>query len=133
VFASPYVYFFVSYGIVLAFLRAVPPPRLPGYAYGYIQLIAVLVSAWGGFGPGILASITWVVLVPHLVGQSPVTWEPGRLAFQITVGLLVSWIGQRRRRAEAALRQANDNLEQRVSERGESRSAQIEVNIGYRR
>jgi K+-sensing histidine kinase KdpD len=68
---SGYAVAAVSFGAALAFSYIIRAPRLPEYAYIFLYLIAVLVAAWkGGFGPGILASLGTLILVPYLFSPS---------------------------------------------------------------
>src|SRR5215467_9293325 len=84
---------------------------------------AIVVSAWfGGMGPGLLAvvlaelSIDWYFVEPLYT----LRLGPKPLSFLIVFGVLAvltSWMSSKRRRAEAGLRQARDELETRVQER----------------
>ena len=86
---------------------------------------AIVVSAWfGGMGPGLLAvvlaelSIDWYFVEPLYT----LRLGPKPLSFLIVFGVLAvltSWMSSKRRRAEAGLRQARDELETRVQERTE--------------
>lgn len=86
---------------------------------------AVMVSAWyGGLGPGLLATtlavlgIDLMLLSAHKTLTLPLH-SLLRLALFILVSLLISSLTAARKRAEAALRQARDELEMRVHERTE--------------
>ncbi len=84
---------------------------------------AIVVSAWfGGMGPGLLAvvlaelSIDWYFVEPLYT----LRLGPKPLSFLVVFGVLAvltSWMSSKRRRAEAGLRQARDELETRVQER----------------
>src|SRR5438105_1621267 len=125
---SGYVVAAVSFGAALAFSYALPPPKLPGYVYGFVYVIAVFISAWrGGFGPGILASLATETLVPFLFmpNLTLAKLAIGRSALLVICSILISWTAQTRRRAEAALRQANEELEERVAQRTQELSAAV--------
>jgi PAS domain-containing protein len=117
---SGYVVAGLSFGAALGLTIATRPLKLPGYAYAFLYLIAVFISAWkGGFGPGILASLGTLILVPYLFtpGFALAKIEIGRSALLLACSVVVSGLAHNRRRAEAALRQANEQLEERVSQR----------------
>src|ERR1051326_2594081 len=87
---------------------------------------AVMVSAWyGGLGPGLLATTLAVLGIDLALLSSQET--PAlhlhsllRLALFVLVSLLISSLTAARKRAEAALREARDELEVRVYERTEA-------------
>lgn len=84
---------------------------------------AIVVSAWfGGRGPGLLAvvlselAIDYYLVAPFYslgLGLKPISFL---VVFGI-LALLTSWMSTKRKDAEAALRQARDELEMRVQER----------------
>jgi signal transduction histidine kinase len=84
---------------------------------------AIVVSAWfGGRGPGLLAvvlselAIDYYLVAPYYslgLGLKPISFL---VVFGI-LALLTSWMSTKRKEAEAALRQARDELEMRVQER----------------
>jgi signal transduction histidine kinase len=84
---------------------------------------AIVVSAWfGGRGPGLLAvvlselAIDYYLVAPFYslgLGLKPISFL---IVFGI-LALLTSWMSTKRKEAEAALRQARDELEMRVQER----------------
>jgi PAS domain S-box-containing protein len=84
---------------------------------------AVILSAWrGGLGPGLLASILSSTIIifwlppPSLTSPNAGSEIPRFLAF-LMASYFISWSCNQQRRAQAALRQARDELEQRVDER----------------
>lgn len=82
--------------------------------------IALLASAWwGGYGPGVLASILVVYVIPYAfdVRFHPTNTDITRLVLLSGLSLMVSYIADRRRQAEMALRLANEMLEERVQQR----------------
>lgn len=84
---------------------------------------AVMISSWyGGLGPGLLATALAVLVIDisllHFSGKPTLTLHSVlRLAVFILVALLISSLTAARKRAEAALRKAHDELELRVHER----------------
>jgi signal transduction histidine kinase len=84
---------------------------------------AIVVSAWfGGRAPGLLAvvlselAIDYYLVAPFYslgLGLKPISFL---VVFGI-LALLTSWMSTKRKEAEAALRQARDELEMRVQER----------------
>jgi len=84
---------------------------------------AIVLSAWfGGRGPGLLAvvlselAIDYYLVAPYYslgLGLKPISFL---IVFGI-LALLTSWMSTKRKEAEAALRQARDELEMRVQER----------------
>src|SRR5689334_9692458 len=84
---------------------------------------AIIISAWfGGMGPGILAVILAELSIDYYFVEPlyALRLGPKPLSFLIVFGVLAvltSWMSSKRRRAEAGLRQARDELETRVQER----------------
>lgn len=88
-----------------------------------IFLAAVMVSSWvGGFGPGLLAvllstlAVDYFYVPPFHILSPKIGYLPRLIVFGLSA-LLIAWLSDRRKRAEAALRQARDELEARVQER----------------
>jgi signal transduction histidine kinase len=84
---------------------------------------AVMISAWyGGLGPGLLATALAVLVIDLTLFSSLATPASHlhsllRLTIFVLVALLISSLTAARKRAEAALRKAHDELELRVHER----------------
>lgn len=85
-------------------------------------VIATLASAWwGGYGPGVFACLFGLIAAPYFftsgfnIAQVDIT----RAALVLFVSLLISRVAEGRRRAEEALREANEKLDARVRERTE--------------
>jgi PAS domain S-box-containing protein len=88
-----------------------------------VFLAAVMISSWvAGLGPGLLAVVLSTLVVdyffvpPLYILSLKIEYMPHLVVFGLSA-LLISWLSDRRRRAEAALRQARDELESRVQER----------------
>jgi PAS domain S-box-containing protein len=87
-------------------------------------LIAVMISSWVcGVGPGFLAvllsslTIDYFFLPPlYSIGVPTLPNLRGLLVFVLSA-LLISWLSARRKRAEALLKQARDEMEARVQQR----------------
>ncbi len=84
---------------------------------------AIIISAWfGGMGPGLLAVVLAELSIDYYFVDPLYTLRlgPKHLSFLAVFGVLAvltSWMSSKRRRAEAELRQARDELETRVQER----------------
>jgi PAS domain S-box-containing protein len=113
-------------------------PGLPGSLF----FCAVMLSAWrGGLGPGLLASIlstvAFVLWVPPPAPVSGSLWdEVPRFLTLLFASLFISWLCNQQKRAEAALRRARDELEQKVAERTQELSSAnvgLKIEIGERK
>ena len=118
----------VKFGVAVSFVAAATIvtatlrrmfPATPGALF----FCAVILSAWfGGWGPGVFASILSTVASiyclppPLFTGPSAGSMIPRFIVF-LLAGLFISWICSEQKRAHAALRQAGEELEQRVNER----------------
>jgi len=84
---------------------------------------AIILGGWfGGFGPGLLASILSVLAIKYYFtppGHSlEFTYaEAPRFIILLIAGAIISWLGHRQRRDERALMEARQELEAKVSAR----------------
>jgi len=84
---------------------------------------AIILSGWyGGFGPGILASLLSVLAIKYYLSPPfhSFAFGPGempRFAVVFIAGVFISWLCERQRRDEAALMKARDELEGKVQAR----------------
>ncbi|HWE00520.1 MAG TPA: PAS domain-containing protein, partial [Bryobacteraceae bacterium] len=100
------------------FLRG--SPQALGLFAGFAWLCGVLAAAiWGGYVPGVAVVVLFYLLLPPLVTHKMATGYAAvmRTVLLAGVSLLVSWVADMRRRAEAVLRSANEDLENRVAVR----------------
>ncbi|HEX4083572.1 MAG TPA: ATP-binding protein [Chthoniobacteraceae bacterium] len=84
---------------------------------------AIILAGWfGGFGPGILATILSILAIKYYFTAPAFTLDfvvsegPRFILFMIS-GTIISWLGHRQRRDEEALMRARDELEDKVRER----------------
>lgn len=83
-------------------------------------LLVIMASAWwGGYVPGIIASLISLFLVPYAVIPhfEPTKVDPVRVLLLLLITVLISRVAQNRNRVEAALRLANESLDERVRQR----------------
>jgi len=84
---------------------------------------AIILSGWyGGFGPGILASLLSILaikyyLTPPVHSLAFAVGETPRFGIVFMAGVFISWLCERQRRDEAGLMQARDELEGKVQAR----------------
>ena len=95
-------------------------PQALGLFASFAWLCGVLVAAWwGGYVPGVAVVVLFYLLLPPLISHKLATNYNSvmRTILLAGISLLVSWIASIRRRSEAALRTANEDLENRVAAR----------------
>jgi PAS domain S-box-containing protein len=87
--------------------------------FGFFFLLAVMASAWFGYGPGLLSLLLVTIIVPALFAPSfrVENVDPMRVGALFFISMLISWVRANRDRSEARLRAAAADLEQRVAER----------------
>jgi len=84
---------------------------------------AIILASWfGGLGPGIFASFLSVLtvkyfLTPPLHTLAMSASEVPRFTVLLFAGVFISWLSGQQRRAEAALQQTRDELEEKVLQR----------------
>jgi signal transduction histidine kinase len=84
---------------------------------------AIILGGWyGGFGPGIAASLLSVLAIKFFIAPPPFTQtfplgDTPRFAIFFVAGVFISWVCERQRRDEAALMRARDELEGKVQAR----------------
>jgi K+-sensing histidine kinase KdpD len=95
----------------------------PNVARGLVSLgfmCAILAAAWwGGYGPGILATVSTILFAPYLAIRTYTLGQANfaQLALVLLISILVSRVAASRDKAESALRRANEMLDERVRER----------------
>jgi signal transduction histidine kinase/CheY-like chemotaxis protein len=95
-------------------------PKGTDFPYAFFYLIAIFVVAWrGGYLSGVCASLLTMVGLPWSLAPGPhlPKVDPSRLILMLAVSLGVSGVADAQRRMRAALRKANEELDQRVQER----------------
>ncbi len=93
-----------------------------GRLSGFIFILVILGSAWwGGYGPGIFATILTLTLAPRFLIPSftvaRVNWT--QLVLVLLISILVSRVAAGRNEREAMLRGSNELLDERVRMRTE--------------
>src|SRR5882724_1350755 len=107
-----------AFGFQLAFSLLLHTKK--DFPYAFLYLIAVFAVAWfGGYIPGVMACLLTMVAIPLAVVPSfrIAGVDPNRLILFVGVSLLVSRVADVQRRARENLRQANDELGERVRRR----------------
>lgn len=85
-----------------------------------VFLVAVMASSWwGGYIPGLIACVLGMFVVPFVLNPhfDPTSSSPSRTILVLAVSLLISRVSQSRDQAEAALREANETLDEKVRQR----------------
>jgi K+-sensing histidine kinase KdpD len=117
-----------SYAITLssvaaAFLFSLLLQRFFPYPFLFLFFAAVMASAWfGGIAPGLFAVFLSTLLVdyffvPPLHSFALYATDSAYFAAFVACALVASWVSSSKRQTEAALREARDQLEIRVTER----------------
>ncbi len=92
----------------------------PHPAITIVFLVAVMASSWwGGYIPGLIACVLGMFVVPFVLNPhfNPTSSSPSRTILVLAVSLLISRVSQTRDQAEAALREANETLDEKVRQR----------------
>ena len=100
------------------FLRG--SPQAVGLFAGFAWLCGILAAAlWGGYLQGLAVVVLFYLLLPPLISHKLATDYTAVTRTILLAGfsLLVSWTASVRRRSEAVLRTANEDLENRVAAR----------------
>ena len=96
-------------------------PKAYDFPSALLFLVAIFAVAWfGGYGPGALGCVLTMSLplfTKH--GFQLAKLDLGRLGLLVALSFLISWVAQTQRRSRMILRQANDELDQRVRSRTE--------------
>ncbi len=95
-------------------------PKRIDFPYAFFYLIAIFVVAWwGGYWPGVSASLLTIVGLPWLLAPGPhlPKIDPSRLVLMLAVSAGVSAVAEAQRRMRHALRKSNEELDHRVQER----------------
>jgi PAS domain S-box-containing protein len=84
----------------------------------FLYLMAILIAAWCGYGPGLLVLVLAVAVAPYVYRRdfSLRRADPVGVLVLLSVTLITSQLSANRRRTEALLRQLNQQLEARVKE-----------------
>ena len=109
--------------VLIAFLWTLLLQRIFAYPFLFLFFGAVMASAWfGGAVAGILSvafstlTIAYFFVPPAFSWHIESTSETYFVAF-IFCALAVSWVSSAKRRTETSIREANDQLEERVHQR----------------
>ena len=108
-------------GLALGVTKLIPWRADPSHFS--LFFVAVMLSSWyGGLGAGLTATVLSALLLEHFFlpnkGFIPMDWRALlRLSVFTGIAVLTSYLTNARKRAEEALREAHDKLDQRVRER----------------
>jgi PAS domain S-box-containing protein len=82
----------------------------------FLYLMAVLIAAWCGYGPGLLVLFLALVVAPYTYRKnfSPRQVDPAGAGVLLLVTLITSQVSAHRRHTEALLRSVNQELDRRV-------------------
>jgi len=123
---QPYAFPLLGVALITASIAAaqhifgVPLPLFPALVFVFGVFAVYLVSAWVGYGSGILFCLLITLVVPHLIVlRAARGFDALRLGLLIAFSLVVSYIGSFYRRRESDLRREARELERRVRARSE--------------
>jgi PAS domain S-box-containing protein len=125
----PYVIAVVAVGFATGITAILLHTIGPHPAIGFSFLLAIMASAWwGGYGPGIVSCLISMFAIPYLfVPKFAISKvDLSRLLLVLIVSILVSRIASGRKKAEEALRRANEILDERVRQRTRELQTAIE-------
>ena len=109
--------------VAAAFFSSLVLQRFFPYPFLFLFFAGVMASAWyGGIAPGLFAVVLSTVavdyfFVPPLHSFAINTTDGAYFAAFVVCALVASWVSSSKRQAEAALREARDQLEARVAQR----------------
>ena len=109
--------------VAAAFICSYPLQRLFPYPFLFLFFAAVMASAWfGGTGAGFVAVLVSMLVVDYFFLPPYHTFAiaPTHIAYFVAFilcAVAATWVSSLKRQTEEALRQARDELEQRVAER----------------
>jgi len=124
----PFVAIALALGIQAALMLVLPKGH--DFPFAFLYLIAIFVVAWlGGYLPGVIACLLTMVGVPlaAVPGFRLEKLDLSRLGLLAGISLLVSAVAHAQRRRGEILRQANDELDQRVRSRTEDLAKSVEA------
>ena len=119
---APYLSTLVAVAITTAVTLVLLLSPLPRGIYVFLYLVVILGSAWwGGYGPGIFATVISVTLAPFAVvpGFTASRINFTQLVLLLLISILVSRVASGRNDREAVLRESNELLDLRVRHRTE--------------
>ena len=108
-----YVVSIAALGLAVALTVLILHFHLPRLLFNYIFLVVIIGSAWwGGYGPGLLTTLSTVLFGPYLVMPHYTIRHANLWAIpeMVLLSLLISWMAATR----AKLREANELLDERV-------------------
>lgn len=117
-------------GLLIQFVLQLLLPKAMDFPYAFLYLTAIFAVAWwGGYLPGVAASLLTMVALPWAVAPDhrfPHV-DASRLGLLLALSLGISGIADAQRRIREALRQANDELDSRVKERTKELAATVQA------